>query len=275
MRNLHWFVISSVLALPLMAAEPEPGVEAAAEAAPAEAAKPDPEQEKQQRIAALLDEADTHFRRRLVKGSAEKAIAAAQKALELDPRSYEALWRISRAAWWVTDGTEDKKTKEKYGKIGWDAAEIGVKLDPSRIEAQFWGAASLGGYAKGVGVMKAVWDGLAGQYEEWVRKAMKINSMYADGGPPRALGRYYFTLPGIAGGDNDKAIEYLLQSKKLAPYSVRTLGWLAEAYLDEGDDDRARAELDACLRADLQNGDFADNKRMQPLCERLRKKLDD
>ena len=48
-----------------------------------------------------------------------------------------------------------------------------------------------------------------------------------------------------------------------------------EVYLDEGDDDKARAELDACLRADLQQGDFADNKRMQPLCERLRKNVDD
>jgi len=270
MRRLIWILASSVLAMPLLAEEPEsePGaVEAAAEASP--------EQEKQQQIAALLEEADGHFRRRLVKGSCDKAIAAARKLLELDPASYEAQWRIARAAWWVADGTEKKATKEKYGKIGWDAGIAGTKIRPNGIEAQFWGAASLGMYAKGVGVLKAVWDGLAGQYEEWVRRALKIDPAYAHGGPSRALGRYYFTLPGIAGGDNDKAIEYLVQSKKLAPYNVRTLAWLAEVYIDEGEDDKARAELDACLGADLQKGDYADNVRMKKLCETLRKKVDD
>ncbi len=256
------------------AAEAVPAEAAPAEAVPAEAASaPDPEAEKKAQIEALIEEIDTLYGQRSQKGKAEASIARANDLLKLDPQNYEAQWRIARAAYWMGDGTTDKDQKAKWGKLGWDAGIAGTKLRANAIEAQFWGAAALGNYAVGVGVLKAVWDGLGKTYEKWVRKAYKMNKKYAWAGPPRALGRYYFTLPGIAGGDNDKAIKYLEESRDLAPSALRTRAWLAEAYLEDDLDDKAKAELDFCVAADPKKGDLADNLRMQPLCKKLQGKL--
>lgn len=250
-------------------AEPAAADTAAAEPAPA----PDPEAELRAKVQTLLDEADKLYAQRAASGKAEASIEKAREVLKLDPKSYEAQWRVARGAYWLADGTNDAKVKAKWGKVGWDAGVAGLEVRPGAIEAQFWGAASLGMYAKGVGIMKAFWDGLGKQYEQWVRKAMEINPKYAWGGPPRALGRYFFTIPGIAGGDNSKAIKYLEESKRLAPDALRTRAWLGEVYLDEGQKDKAKAELDYCLNADPKKGDFPDNSRMRLECERLAKKL--
>jgi len=234
---------------------------------------PSPEQQRAAQIEQLLAEIDHLYKLRMKKGNTEASYEKAKEVLALDGQSYEAQWRIARTAYWIADGSEDKQLKEKWGKIGLEAGTAGVELKPGRVEAQFWGAASLGHYAKGVGVMKAFWDGLGKRYEKWVRKAMQMNPKYAWGGPARALGRYYFTLPGIAGGDNAKAIKYLEESKRIAPEALRTRAWLAEVYLDEGERAKAKVELEFCMSAELKQGDLADNLRMQPECERLQKKL--
>jgi tetratricopeptide (TPR) repeat protein len=273
-----WVVILACVASTPLRAQTEAapaGAEVKAEDQAVEAAPVavDPEAERKAKIQQLLDECDKSYSQRTKSGLVEESIAKAKEVLALDPQNYDAQWRLARGAYWIADGSEDAKVKEKWGKVGWDAGIAGTKLRPGAIEAQFWGAASLGMYAKGVGVMKAVWDGLGKQYEQWVRKAMDINPKYASAGPPRALGRYYFTLPGIAGGDNDKAIKYLEQSRQLAPDALRTRAWLAESYLEDGDKAKAKVEIDFCLAADVKKGDYADNVRMRKDCEKLSKKL--
>lgn len=267
-KKLMPLAFSLLLPVSVLAQDAPPAEAAPTEAAPVEAA-PDPAAQKQAQIDAMLQEVDALYAQRAQAGKAEAVIAKMQELLKLDDKSYEAQWRIARAAYWIGDGTEDKKVKEKYGKIGWDAGIAGTALKPNGIEAQFWGAASLGNYAKGVGIMKAVWDGLGKQYEKWARKAYEMNPKYAWGGPPRALGRYYFTLPGIAGRDIKKSIKYLEESRDLAPEALRTRAWLAESYLEDDQKAKAKAELDYCVAADPKNGDYADNLRMQPECKRL------
>ena len=240
---------------------------------PAEVAQPTPEQAKAAQIAALLKEIDQLHEARHQAGKAEAAIDKAKEVLALDPQNYDAQWRIARGAFWLGDTADNNKGKEKWGKIGWDAGKAGTQLKPEGIEAQFWGAAALGTYATGSGIMKAVWDGLPKQYEKWVRKAMEMNPKYAWGGPPRALGRYYFTLPGIAGGDVKKSIKLLEESKALAPEALRTRAYLGEAYISDGDKDKAKAELEFCVGADPKNGDYADNLRYQGECKKLQGKL--
>ncbi|MBN2360934.1 MAG: hypothetical protein JXR83_15875 [Deltaproteobacteria bacterium] len=241
--------------------------------APAEAAAPSPEQIKAAQIADLVKQIDQLYEARHQSGKAEASLAKAKELLALDPKSYDAQWRIARVAFWLGDISADKKGKAKWGKIGWDAGLAGTQLKPDGIEAQFWGAASLGTYATGSGIMKAVWDGLPKQYEKWIRKAMEMNPKYAWGGPPRALGRYYFTLPGIAGGDNKKSIKLLEQSKQISPEALRTRAYLAESFLAEGDKEKAKAELDFCVGADPKNGDYADNLIYQGECKKLQAKL--
>ena len=260
-------------ALPEVGAQAGDAVVAETAPAPAPAPAPDPEAEKKAQIAALIQEIDALWGQRSAPAKAQACYAKTQELLKLDAKNYAGLWRQARAAYWMADGASNKKQQAKWGKIGWDAGEAGRALHADRVEAQFWGAASLGNYAKGVGVMKAVWDGLGKKYEAWVRKAYSIDRNYANAGPPRALGRYYFTLPGIAGGDADKSIKYLEEAKKIAPDILRTRAWLAEVYLDEDQNDKAKAELDYCLAADVNKGDREDNKRFLPICKELAKKL--
>jgi len=80
---------------------------------------------------------------------------------------------------------------------------------------------------------------------------LRLDPAFQQGSADRALGRWYFKVPGLFGGSNKQAETHLRASLKYNPNSTITHYFLAEMLLDDNRKDEARAELQKVLDAPL------------------------
>ncbi len=80
---------------------------------------------------------------------------------------------------------------------------------------------------------------------------LKIDPAFMDGSADRALGRWYYLVPGFFGGDRKKSEEHLRKSLIYDPNSTASHFFLAETLIDDGKKPEARAELQKVLDAPL------------------------
>ena len=80
---------------------------------------------------------------------------------------------------------------------------------------------------------------------------LKIDPGFQQGSADRALGRWYFKVPGLFGGSNKKSEEHLRKSLTYNPNSTASLFFLAETLADMERDDEARATLQKVLDAPI------------------------
>ncbi len=196
----------------------------------------------------VVAEADGLYAQRSISSQAEAALEALRTGVTTYPDSYALQWRLARICWWIAEGTDDRDTKQALGKEGWDAGERAVALDPAGIEGHYWTALAMGEYAKGISIIKAISQGLDKKFNGHLDKVLSADEGYDDGGALRARGIYWQSLPRIM-RSYPKALEYLERSDELVPSHPRTLYYLAQTHHLDGDDERARQYLDACLAA--------------------------
>jgi tetratricopeptide (TPR) repeat protein len=180
-----------------------------------------------------------------------KALAAANAwaaELKADPNQVDAAWKLSRAYYWLgTHGAE--AGRRAHLEAGLDAARTAITRQPKRPEGHFWLAANMGALAESFGMRQGI------KYRKPVREALeevlRIDPTFLGGAADRALGRWYFKVPGLFGGSNKKSEEHLRKALKLDPNS--TIGWyfLAETLLDMGRTREARDALQHVLDAPL------------------------
>ncbi|TDJ52178.1 MAG: hypothetical protein E2O45_00670 [Nitrospina sp.] len=96
-----------------------------------------------------------------------------------------------------------------------------------------------------LGEMRGVWGSLKTiePFRKNMEAAAQINPAIDRGGPHRALGRFYFKLPRILGGDIQKSIDHLLQAVSYGPVYWENHFFLAESYFENRQYIKARAEL--------------------------------
>lgn len=87
--------------------------------------------------------------------------------------------------------------------------------------------------------------------KEALETTLRLDPAFQQGSADRALGRWYFKVPGLFGGDHKLAEEHLRTSLKYNPRSTVTHFFLAELFLADGRKSNARAELQAVLEASL------------------------
>lgn len=108
-----------------------------------------------------------------------------------------------------------------------------------------------------LGEMRGVWGSL--QIIEPFRKNMEaaaqINPAIDRGGPHRALGRYYFKLPRILGGNIQKSIDHLLRAVSHGPAYWENHFFLAESYFKNNQYLKARSELQQAIDMTAQPND--------------------
>ena len=83
------------------------------------------------------------------------------------------------------------------------------------------------------------------------RDGAKLDPGYLDGSADRALGRWYFKVPGIMGGDKTRAEQHLRKALTYKSDSIISLIFLAELLIDRDKSDEARASLEAALAAPI------------------------
>ena len=78
---------------------------------------------------------------------------------------------------------------------------------------------------------------------------LKIDPGFLQGSADRALGRWYYKVPGLFGGSNKQSEAHLRKSLTYNPDSVISHFFLAETLEDMGRKDQARTECQAAIDA--------------------------
>jgi tetratricopeptide (TPR) repeat protein len=190
--------------------------------------------------AELMEKADQLYLQRAEKGKAAEAARIYEAILKADPGNSEAAWKRSRTLFWVGGHSPEEKRLEIYSQAV-EAAKQAIKSDPKSVDGHFWLGANYGFYGNAKGVMESL--SLIDPIKEEMAAVMELDPVYAHGGPDRVLGRLYFKVPGLFGGDNDLAMEHLEKAIKAGPNYFLNHIYLAEVYLDEDKKDKARALL--------------------------------
>jgi hypothetical protein len=170
------------------------------------------------------------------------------KALEAKPDSYEAAWKAARS--YREYANESKKSNaanwkgicKEYGKLGMKFGEKAITLNPNAIEGNFWYGCSVGNYSDGVSVITALKEGLKNKTQSSFEKSYQLNKMYTDGGPIKALGRFWYVLPWPL-QKKDLSLKYLKEYQTLFPNDVEGQVYLAETLIKTGAKDEAKALL--------------------------------
>jgi tetratricopeptide (TPR) repeat protein len=169
-------------------------------------------------------------------------------ALKQNPKSYESAWKLSMARYWLGNHVPESERKKQY-EMGIEAARIAIGLEPNKVEGHFWMSANTGMMAESFGIINGL------KYRKPVRdeaeKAVKIDAAYRQGSAYRILGRWYFKVPGLFGGNKDKSLEYLQKALAFNPNSTISNYFLGETLLDMGKKAEAKTALQKVLDAPL------------------------
>jgi len=177
--------------------------------------------------------------------AAEEALGFYRDALIAADNKYEAYWKIARILYYVGEHKEKKKDRQNTFAQGVYHAEKAMALEPEKPDGYYWRGVNNGKYGETRGVLKSL--ALVKPIKSDMNKVIELNRAYEEGGPDRVMGRVFFKLPGIAGGDKDKSLEHLLKSKEYGPEDALTRVYLADTYLAQKEVEKARAELDYVL----------------------------
>jgi tetratricopeptide (TPR) repeat protein len=196
--------------------------------------------------AATIDDPDELYAGREDLSKARRAQEIWTARLAADASDYEAAWKAARARYWLGNhGPAEGRRRDL--EAGVEEARRAAALRPDRPEGQFWLGANMGALAESFGLRQGL------KYRRPIKDALErvleIDPSYLGGAADRALGRWYFKVPGLFGGSNEKSVEHLRKALTYNPNSTVTRYFLAETLLDMGRKDEARAELQRVLDA--------------------------
>jgi tetratricopeptide (TPR) repeat protein len=204
--------------------------------------------------------------------SARRAAEIWTERVAAAPDDVESGWKLARASYWMgtsAPGTKDEQQKWLEGGIA--AARRVIEAAPTRPEGHFWLAANMGALADGHGTREGI------RYRRPIRQSLetvlKIDPGYLDGSADRALGRWYFKVPGLLGGNKTRAEEHLRKALAYKPDSVITLLFLAELLIDRNRRDEARTHLTAAIAAPVDPQWIPEDRRFKEQARALLKTL--
>ncbi len=168
--------------------------------------------------------------------------------VEKDTTNYEAMWRLAKFKYYLSDTQTDEKQKIKWLQDGITAAEKAIKLDTLRAEGHFWMGANKGAYAELKGAFSAM--GLVKSVRREFETALKIDPAYSKGTTHLALGELLIRLPALMGGSDKKGLLYLEEGLKYGPQNAELKLLLAEQYSKKDKKTEAKKLLEAVLKED-------------------------
>ncbi len=190
------------------------------------------------------DGADALYAKREDLASARQAERLWQDRLSAHPQDFDAAWKLARARYWL-GGHAPEAERRRALEDGIAAARIASSLQPARPEGYFWMAANMGALAESFGLRQGL------RYRGAIRDALltvlKLDPAFQGGSADRALGRWYYKVPGLFGGSKQKSEEHLRKSLTYDPNSVSSLFFLSETLIDLGKKDDARRTLQKLL----------------------------
>jgi tetratricopeptide (TPR) repeat protein len=217
------------------------------------------------------DDPDALYRERESLPQAEKAVEIWAARVAANPQDYDSAWKLSRGRYWL--GTNGLPEGQRKGALeqGIAAARAAAAIEPKRPEGHFWLAANMGALAESFGMRQGI------KYRTPIREALEtvlaLDPGFLQGSADRALGRWYFKVPGMFGGDDHKSEVHLRKALSYNENSVITRLFLAETLEELGHRDQAREQLRAALAAPLDPEWEPEDKHFKQQAEALLKKL--
>jgi hypothetical protein len=217
----------------------------------------------------LLSRIDELHHRRDDHASFAEEQRLADAAVARAPGDYGALWRAARVYFWLSDDPGlPHEQRSKLGKTGWDLAERAITANPNDVAGYYWAAVCMGNYALGLGVVRALSQGLEGKFRDRLGRATALNDGYEWGGVETAWGRFFEKLPWPK-RDRKAAEEHLRRAMALNPNALRARVYLAGVYLDAGRPGEAKPLLDQVTGAPGDRYDGPEERRAKALATGL------
>ena len=189
---------------------------------------------------------DSLYAKREDLGAAREAERIWRERLTATPHDFEAAWKLARARYWL-GGHAPEAERKPILELGIAAARTAAALQPGRPEGHFWMAANMGALAESFGMRQGL--KYRGAIKDALLTVLKLDPAFQHGSADRALGRWYFKVPGLFGGSKQKSEEHLRKSLAYNPDSTASRFFLAETLFELNRDAEARAELQRVLEA--------------------------
>lgn len=193
-------------------------------------------------------DADAWYARRDDLASARRAATIWAERLAADPHNFEAAWKLARARYWLGGHVPEGERRTTL-ESGITAARAAIAAQPHRPEGHFWMAANMGALAESFGLRQGL--KYRGEIKSALLTVLKIDPAFQQGSADRALGRWYYRVPGLFGGSKEKSEEHLRRSLQYNPDSTASHYFLAETLIARNRNADARAELQRVLDAPL------------------------
>ena len=193
------------------------------------------------------DDPDVLYKNREHLVSARRATEIWEARLKANPRDFDSACRLSQARYWLgTNGLPENERKAAL-EAGIAAARTAMAVNANRPEGHFWLAANMGALAESFGLRQGI--KYRGQIKDALLMTLKLDQGFLQGSADRALGRWYFKVPGLFGGSNKRSEEHLRTSLTYNPNSVISRIFLGDTLADMGRKDEARKEYQAAIDA--------------------------
>ena len=179
---------------------------------------------------------------------ATRAEAIWAERLARDPRDFESAWKLARARYWL-GGRPDQSARKARLEGGIAAGRAAVALQPDRPEGHFWIAANMGALAESFGLRQGL--KYRGAIKDEMLAVLRLDPGFQAGSADRALGRWYYKVPGLFGGSKEKSEQHLRRSLTYKPQSTASLFFLAETLLAQGRKAEGLAALHGVIDAPL------------------------
>lgn len=160
---------------------------------------------------------------------------------------FDAAWKQARADYWLGTHEPTKEVRRAALERGLEAARAAIQAQPGRPEGHFWLAANMGALAESFGLRMGL--RYRGDIKRELETVLKIEPGFQLGSADRALGRWYYRVPGLFGGSKKKSEEHLRRSLGYHPTSHASLYFLAETLLAMDRDTEARPALEQLIAA--------------------------
>jgi len=209
--------------------------------------------------------------------AARADVASARQAAEIwkarlrqNPRDFESAWKLARAGYWLGSHAPEGE-RRAFLEQGIDVARKAVALEPNRPEGHFWIAANMGTLAESFGLRQGI--KYRGEIKDQLLTVLKLDPAFQQGSADRALGRWYFKVPGLFGGSNRKSEEHLRRSLTYDPSDAASLYFLAETLIDMKRTSEAKVILDRLIAADINPAWAAEDREFKDKAQRLMRTL--
>jgi tetratricopeptide (TPR) repeat protein len=217
------------------------------------------------------DDPDALYRDRENLASAKRAVEIWAARLAANPKDFDSAYKLAQARYWLgTNGLPEPERKAVL-EAGIAAARSAIAVNAQRPEGHFWLAANMGALAESFGLRQGI--KYRGQVKDALLLTLKLDPAFLDGSADRALGRWYYKVPGLFGGSNKQSEAHLRKSLGYNPDSIISHIFLAETLADMGRKDEARKEAQAALDAPLDPDWMPEDRRFKETAKRLLRDL--